>query len=103
MSIIYVLIPIAILLTILGIYFFFWAVKTEQFHDLEKQGLSILFDDENKEDINKNITLENNTTSSQHTNKNAAASSDVSMRKHDDNHKGHNVNNNVENQPYKKL
>ena len=46
MSIIYILIPIAILLTILGIYLFFWAVKTEQFDDLEKQGMSILFDDD---------------------------------------------------------
>ncbi len=46
MSIIYVLIPIAIILTIIGIYLFFWAVKTEQFSDLEKEGLSILFDDE---------------------------------------------------------
>jgi cbb3-type cytochrome oxidase maturation protein len=46
MSIIYVLIPIAILLTAIGIYLFFWAVKTDQFEDLEKQGLSILFDDE---------------------------------------------------------
>jgi len=47
MSIIYILIPIAVLLTALGIYLFFWAVKTEQFDDLEKQGMSILFDEEN--------------------------------------------------------
>lgn len=47
MSIIYVLIPIAVLLTAIGIYLFFWAVKTEQFDDLEKQGMSILFDDTN--------------------------------------------------------
>lgn len=46
MSIIYVLIPIAILLTLVGVYLFFWAVKTEQFNDLEKQGLSILFDED---------------------------------------------------------
>jgi len=46
MSIIYVLIPIAVLLTCVGIYLFFWAVKTEQFDDLEKQGLSILFDED---------------------------------------------------------
>ena len=46
MSIIYVLIPIAILLTAIGIYIFFWAVKSEQFDDLEKHGLSILFDDQ---------------------------------------------------------
>jgi len=45
MSVIYVLIPIAILLTLIGIYIFFWAVKTEQFDDLEKQGMSILFDE----------------------------------------------------------
>ncbi|MEY8252963.1 MAG: cbb3-type cytochrome oxidase assembly protein CcoS, partial [Colwellia sp.] len=36
----------ATLLTALGIYLFFWAVKTEQFEDLEKQGMSILFDDD---------------------------------------------------------
>jgi len=48
MSIIYILIPIAILLTALGIYLFFWAVKTEQFDDLEKQGMSILFDEDEK-------------------------------------------------------
>lgn len=63
MSIIYVLIPIAILLTIIGIYLFFWAVKTEQFNDLEKQGLSILFedDDSNKTTIDKKIASADNT------------------------------------------
>lgn len=55
MSIIYILIPIAILLTSLAIYLFFWAVKTEQFEDLEKQGMSILFDDEPQI---KNITTQ---------------------------------------------
>ncbi|MCW8832371.1 MAG: cbb3-type cytochrome oxidase assembly protein CcoS [Colwellia sp.] len=53
MSIIYILIPIAVLLTALGIYLFFWAVKTEQFDDLEKQGMSILFDDEESTDNQK--------------------------------------------------
>ena len=50
MSIIYILIPIAILLTALGIYLFFWAVKSEQFDDLEKQGMSILFDEKAVDD-----------------------------------------------------
>ena len=54
MSIIYILIPIAVLLTSLGIYLFFWAVKTEQFDDLEKQGMSIFFDDDKPE--NSSIT-----------------------------------------------
>ena len=60
MSIINVLKPIAILLTAIGIYIFFWAVKTEQFDDLEKQGLSILFDEQ--EDVpnqNKNQNSKN--------------------------------------------
>ena len=64
MSIIYVLIPIAILLTAIGIYIFFWAVKTEQFDDLEKQGLSILFDEQ--EDVpnqNKNQNSKNSKNS----------------------------------------
>ena len=53
MSIIYILIPVAVLLTALGIYLFFWAVKAEQFDDLEKQGMSILFDDEPVNNISK--------------------------------------------------
>ena len=57
MTIIFVLIPIAVLLTIIGIYLFFWAVKTDQFNDLEKQGMSILFDDETSPQEN-NIIIE---------------------------------------------
>ena len=66
MSIIYILIPVAILLTALGIYLFFWAVKTEQFDDLEKQGMSILFDDktDNKEEKNNKLTSNNNDSKS---------------------------------------
>jgi len=61
MSIIYILIPIAVLLTALGIYLFFWAVKTEQFDDLEKEGMSILFDEESKDTENK-TKLKNNSS-----------------------------------------
>jgi cbb3-type cytochrome oxidase maturation protein len=63
MSIIYILIPIAIILTSIAIYLFFWAVKTEQFEDLEKQGMSILFDDkdniDNDNSLNKNNQKKN--------------------------------------------
>jgi len=48
MSIIYVLIPIAILFVAIGLCIFFWAVRTKQFDDLEKEGFSILFDEDNK-------------------------------------------------------
>lgn len=61
MSIIYILIPIAVLLTSLGIYLFFWAVKSEQFDDLEKQGMSILFDNT---DPDKSKTTDEATTES---------------------------------------
>ncbi|MFC0117289.1 cbb3-type cytochrome oxidase assembly protein CcoS [Pseudoalteromonas xiamenensis] len=49
MSIIYVLIPIAILFVLIAIGIFFWAVRSEQFSDLEKQGHSILFDDDKEQ------------------------------------------------------
>ena len=62
MSIIYVLIPVAILLTALGIYLFFWAVRTNQFTDLEKQGMSILFDNINSE--NKTSSASDNMSQS---------------------------------------
>jgi cbb3-type cytochrome oxidase maturation protein len=52
MSIIYILIPIAIIFVIIAIGGFFWAVKSEQFSDLNKQGHSILFEDD-KEQHNK--------------------------------------------------
>ena len=61
MSIIYVLIPVAILLTALGIYLFFWAVRTNQFTDLEKQGMSILFDNDNS--VNKSSSLSDKSSS----------------------------------------
>ena len=46
MSIIYVLIPIAIIIVAIAIAIFFWAVKSNQFEDLDRQGYSILFDDD---------------------------------------------------------
>lgn len=45
MSIIFVLIPIALLFVAVGIGVFFWAVRSEQFEDLDRQGVNILFDE----------------------------------------------------------
>jgi len=55
MSVIYVLIPIAVLFVIIGLVVFFWAVRSKQFEDLDKEGFSILFDD-NKPRENDNNT-----------------------------------------------
>lgn len=61
MSIIYVLIPIAIIFVIIAIAVFFWAVKSEQFSDLDKQAHSILFNDsEIKNKPNKSKDPKNN-------------------------------------------
>ncbi len=46
MSIIYVLIPIAISIVAVAVVIFFWAVRSNQFEDLDRQGYSILFDDD---------------------------------------------------------
>jgi len=45
MSIIYVLIPIAMLFTLIALCLFVWAARKGQFDDLERHGRSILFDD----------------------------------------------------------
>lgn len=53
MSIIYVLIPLAVIIVAIAIGVFFWAVKSNQFDDLERQGYSILFDDDIQQDSTK--------------------------------------------------
>ena len=49
MNIIYVLIPLSVVLMVLAIAFFFWAVRNDQFDDLDTPALDILDDDENEE------------------------------------------------------
>ena len=49
MSIIYVLIPIAVLFVLIGLGIFFWAVRSKQFDDLDKEAFSILFDENSKQ------------------------------------------------------
>lgn len=48
MDSLYVLIPIAILFVVVAVAIFFWAVRSDQFEDLERQGMSILLDDDDK-------------------------------------------------------
>lgn len=59
MSIIFVLIPLAIIIVSLAVGIFFWAVKSNQFDDLERQGYSILFDDDIKPKAKDNDQLHN--------------------------------------------
>jgi len=46
MNIIYVLIPLSILLMLLAIGAFFWAVRNDQFDDLDTPALDILDEDD---------------------------------------------------------
>lgn len=46
MSIIYVLIPIAMIFVAIAVWVFFWAVKSDQYEDLDREGINILFDED---------------------------------------------------------
>lgn len=46
MSIIYVLIPIAMIFVAIAVLVFFWAVKSNQYEDLDREGVNILFDED---------------------------------------------------------
>ncbi len=53
MESIYILIPIAIVLVCVAVAIFLWAVKSDQFEDLERQAHNILLDEEDKSDNKK--------------------------------------------------
>jgi len=57
MSIIYVLIPIAMIFVAIAILVFFWAVKSNQYEDLDREAVNILFDEDV---VEKKSTYENN-------------------------------------------
>jgi cbb3-type cytochrome oxidase maturation protein len=48
MSMIFVLIPLAVLLLAVAIWALLWAIKTGQFDDLESHGWSVVLDDDQK-------------------------------------------------------
>jgi cbb3-type cytochrome oxidase maturation protein len=50
MTILFALIPLAILLLAAALWGFFWAVRSGQFDDLDTPAVRILLDDENEPD-----------------------------------------------------
>lgn len=63
MNVIYVLIPLAIIIVLVAIAIFFWAVRKNQFDDLDRQGYEILFDDEdNSKSAKHDKNTKNNPT-----------------------------------------
>ena len=61
MSSIYILIPIAMIFVAIAVIVFFWAVKSNQYDDLDREGSNILFDDDPQEapavEIKKKSTI----------------------------------------------
>ncbi|HEY5716032.1 MAG TPA: cbb3-type cytochrome oxidase assembly protein CcoS [Psychromonas sp.] len=49
MSSIYILIPIAMIFVAVAVMVFFWAVKSNQYDDLDREGTNILFDEDLQE------------------------------------------------------
>lgn len=52
MSILYVLIPLALVLLGVAVWAFFWAVGSGQFDDLDTPAVRIIMDDDTKPDEN---------------------------------------------------
>ena len=48
MSMLYVLIPLAVMLLGVAVWALLWAIKSGQFDDLESQGWSVVLDDDQK-------------------------------------------------------
>ena len=48
MSMLYILIPLAVMLLAVAVWALLWAIKTGQFDDLESHGWSVVLDDDQK-------------------------------------------------------
>ncbi len=53
MNIIYLLLPVALILLAIIIWLFMWAIKSDQFEDLEGPAYQILMDDNERESVSE--------------------------------------------------
>jgi cbb3-type cytochrome oxidase maturation protein len=49
-DVLYLLIPLTVVLLVIALIAFLWAVKTEQFEDLDREASRILFDEDEETD-----------------------------------------------------
>lgn len=61
MTVLYILVPIAVVLVIIAIWVFTWAVNSGQYDDLDGPAHSILFDDEDPAHLAAQPKSEQNT------------------------------------------
>lgn len=78
------LIPIAMIFVAIAVAIFFWAVKSDQFEDLEREGSNILFDDEGNNEVPLN--KQNNSDSSSQSTSNSTLDSSSHDSSHSDEH-----------------
>ena len=61
MSILYILIPLAVVLLAIAIWALIWAIRNGQFDDLETHGWSVVLDDDQKPpEFDENNETDNN-------------------------------------------
>ncbi len=60
MNIIYLLLPVALVLVVVIIWVFFWAVKSDQFDDMEGPAHQILMDDDEEDRHSKSTEADDN-------------------------------------------
>ena len=66
MDIIYLLLPVALIIVVIIIAVFFWAVKSDQFDDMEGPAYRILMDDDETSDKPKKDQTSKDKSSSNH-------------------------------------
>lgn len=81
MSIIYVLIPIAMIFVAIAVLVFFWAVKSNQYDDLDREGVNILFDEDMTLSKTSQAGLTDTENSEQSTENNAPMNTTMSTAK----------------------
>lgn len=53
MEVVFILIPVSLVIVIIALWAFVWAVRNDQFEDLDKEAFRILFDkDKNNDKVN---------------------------------------------------
>ena len=66
MSILYLLIPLGLVLLVLALWAFFWAVRTGQFDDLDTPAVQLLLDDDDAPPADRSAPPHTNRPASEH-------------------------------------
>lgn len=55
MEVVFILVPVSLVIVIIALWAFVWAVRNDQFEDLDKEAYRILFDkDKNNDKVKEN-------------------------------------------------